>query len=240
MRRNVLKKGAREMRVVIMGGTSGIGLATAEKLAADGAEVIVTGRDPEKLAAVKGLVAAAEQVDGTSEEEVAAFFDRIGTLDHLVLAFSPGAVGIGPLGAIELADVRAAFDGKLFPYLFAVQRARVTGSITLISASTARSALAGTVAFAAVNGAIERIVSPLAAELAPVRVNAVSPGAVDTPWWSFLPEEQKQAQFAAAADALPVKRVGRPAEVADAIRYLIGATYVTGSILPVDGGFTVA
>ncbi|MEU9151439.1 SDR family oxidoreductase [Streptomyces sp. NPDC048417] len=124
--------------------------------------------------------------------------------------------------------------------MFAIQRGQVTGSITLISASTARSALAGTVAFAAVNGAIERIVSPLAAELAPVRINAVSPGAIDTPWWSFLPEEQKQAQFAAAADTVPAKRIGHPADVADAVRYLIGATYVTGSILPVDGGFTVA
>ncbi|MGW2523943.1 SDR family oxidoreductase [Streptomyces sp. NPDC001617] len=228
------------MRVVIMGGTSGIGLATAQSLTADGAEVIVTGRNPQKLAAVKSAVAFAEQLDSTSEDDVTTFFDQIGVFDHLVLAFSPGAVGLGPLNDIKLADVKAAFDGKLFPYLFAIQRAQVTGSITLISASTARSALAGTVAFAAVNGAIERIVSPLAAELAPVRINAVSPGAVDTPWWSFLPEEQKQAQFAAAADTVPAKRIGRPADVADAIRYLIGATYVTGSILPVDGGFTVA
>lgn len=228
------------MRVVIMGGTSGIGLATARNLAADGAEVIVTGRDPEKLAAAKGVAVVAEQLDSTSEDHVTVFFDRIGPFGHLVLAFSPGAVGIGPLTGIKLADIRAAFDGKLFPYLFAIQRAQVTGSITLISASTARSGLAGTVTFAAVNGAIERIVSPLAAELAPVRVNAVSPGAVDTPWWSFLPEEDKQAQFAAAADTVPAKRIGRPEDVADAVRYLIGATYVTGSILPVDGGFTVA
>lgn len=228
------------MRVVIMGGTSGIGLATAQNLAADGTEVIVTGRDPEKLAATKGAVAVAEQLDGTSEDDVTAFFDRIGAFDHLVLAFSPGAVGLGPLSGIKLADVRAAFDGKLFPYLFAIQHAQVTGSITLVSASTARSGLAGTVTFAAVNGAIERIVSPLAAELAPVRVNAVSPGAIDTPWWSFLSEEQKQAQFAAAADTVPAKRIGRPEDVANAVRYLIGASYVTGSILPVDGGFTVA
>ncbi|MEU6198749.1 SDR family oxidoreductase [Streptomyces sp. NPDC047061] len=228
------------MRVVIMGGTSGIGLAAARRLADDGAEVIVTGRDPERLAAVKDVVTAAEQVDGTSEEAVAAFFDRTGPFDHLVLAFSPGAVGLGPIADVGLADVRAAFDGKLFPYLFAVQRAQVTGSITLISASTARSALAGTVTLAAVNGAIERMVSPLAAELAPVRVNAVSPGAVDTPWWDFLPREQRQAQFAAASDAVPAGRVGRAEDVAAAVRYLVDATYVTGSVLPVDGGFTVA
>jgi NAD(P)-dependent dehydrogenase (short-subunit alcohol dehydrogenase family) len=72
-----------------------------------------------------------------------------------------------------------------------------------------------------------------------VRVNAVSPGVVDTPWWSFLPEDQKQAQFAAAAAGIPAARVGTPDDVAHAVRYLVGATYVTGTILPVDGGFTV-
>lgn len=228
------------MRVVIMGGTSGIGLATADELAGQGTEVIVTGRDLDRLAAARDRVTSAEAVDGTSEPDVAAFFDRVGPFDHLVLAFSPGPVGLGPIGDVKLDDVRAAFDGKLFAYLMAVQHAQVTGSITMISASTARSAMPGTTALAAVNGAIERIVSPLAAELAPVRVNAVSPGVVDTPWWSFLPEDQRQAQFTGAADQLPLKRVGHPADVAAAIRYAITAEYVTGTVLPVDGGFTVA
>ncbi len=228
------------MRAVIMGGTSGIGLATAERLTADGAEVIVTGRDPDKLAAVADRVAVAERLDGASERDVAAFFERTGEFDHLVLAFSPGAVGVGPLRDTALGDIRAAFEGKLFPYLVALQHAQVSDSITLISAASAHAALPGTVGLAAVNGAIERIVPPLAAELAPKRVNAVSPGVIDTPWWSFLPEEQRQAQFAAAADGVPVKRIGRPGDVADAVRYLIGATFVTGTILPVDGGFTVS
>lgn len=228
------------MRIVIMGGTSGIGLATAERLTAQGHEVTVTGRDPEKLAAVKDRVHAAEAVDGTSAEQVTEFFERIGGFDHLVLAFSPGAVGLGPLRDIDLADLRTGFEGKLFAYLYAIQRAQVTGSITMVSASTARSALPGTVTFAAVNGAIERIVSPLAAELAPVRVNVVAPGVVDTPWWSFLPSDQREAQFSAAGQQVPAGRVGTGADVAAAIGYLIDADYVTGSILPVDGGFTVA
>src|SRR4051812_35808042 len=115
------------MRTVIMGGTSGIGLATAESLVATGADVIVTGRDPQKLDAVKDRVASAEQVDGMSESEVAAFFDRIGTFDHLVLAFSQGQTGLGPIREVSPADVRAAFDGKVFPYVFAIQHATVTG-----------------------------------------------------------------------------------------------------------------
>ena len=110
----------------------------------------------------------------------------------------------------------------------------------MVSAASARAALPGTVSFAAANGAIERIVSPLAAELAPVRVNAVSPGVVDTPWWSFLPGDQKQAQFDQVAGGLPAGRVGAPADVASAIAYLVDAGMVTGTILPVDGGFTVA
>jgi len=116
----------------------------------------------------------------------------------------------------------------------------VTESVTMISAASARAALPGTVALAAVNGAIERIVSPLAAELAPVRVNAVSPGVVDTAWWDFLAAEEREAQFAAVAGSVPAGRVAAPADVAGAVAYLAGAGLVTGTILPVDGGFTVA
>lgn len=147
---------------------------------------------------------------------------------------------MGPLRETGLAAVRAAFDGKLFGYLAAIRHARVTGSITLISAASARAALPGTVALAAVNGAIERIVPPLAAELAPVRVNAVAPGVIDTPWWSFLPDDQRQSQFTTAVQGIPAGRIGSPDDVAQAVSYVIGATYVTGTILLVDGGFTVS
>ena len=228
------------MRAVVMGGTSGIGLAVAEALTDSGVKVTVTGRDPVKLAALDGRVAAAERLDGTDRVAVAEFFERHGQFEHLVLAFSPGAVGMGPVREVSLTDIETAFSGKLFAYLHAIQRAEVTESITMISAASARAALPGTVALAGVNGAIERIVSPLAAELAPVRVNAVSPGIVDTAWWSFLPDDQRQAQFAAAASAVPAGRVAAPADVAGSVCYLIGAGMVTGSILPVDGGFTVA
>ena len=228
------------MRAVVMGGTSGIGLAVAEALTDSGVKVTVTGRDPVKLAALDGRVAGAERLDGTDRVAVAEFFERHGQFEHLVLAFSPGAVGMGPVREVSLTDIETAFSGKLFAYLHAIQRAEVTESITMISAASARAALPGTVALAGVNGAIERIVSPLAAELAPVRVNAVSPGVVDTAWWSFLPDDQRQAQFAAAASAVPAGRVAAPADVAGSVCYLIGAGMVTGSILPVDGGFTVA
>jgi NAD(P)-dependent dehydrogenase (short-subunit alcohol dehydrogenase family) len=228
------------MHAVVMGGTAGIGLAVAEALTEDGIKVTVTGRDPERLAAVDGRFAAAERLDGTDREAVSAFFGSRGPFEHLVLAFSPGAVGLGPIREVGMADVEAAFSGKLFGYLHAISQARVTETITMISAASARAALPGTVALAAVNGAIERIVSPLAAELAPVRVNAVSPGVVDTAWWSFLPEDQRQAQFAAAAAGVPAGRIGTASDVAAAVRYLVASSLVTGTILPVDGGFTLA
>jgi NAD(P)-dependent dehydrogenase (short-subunit alcohol dehydrogenase family) len=228
------------MRVVIMGGTSGIGLATAEKLTAAGAEVVVTGRDPGRLAAVGDRASRAVRLDGTDRDAVAAFFTAFGEFEHLVLAFSPGAHALKPLRELTPTDLQTAFAGKLFGYVTAVQHARVTGSVTLVSAASARAAFPGTVALAAVNGSIERMVSPLAAELAPVRVNAVSPGVIDTAWWSFLPEAERAQQFAAFGGDLPVGRVGRPEEVADAIVYLIHAGFVTSTVLPVDGGATVA
>jgi NAD(P)-dependent dehydrogenase (short-subunit alcohol dehydrogenase family) len=228
------------MRVVIMGGSSGIGLATAERLTAEGAEVIVTGRDQARLEAVGRRAARVEQVDGADARQVADFFAAVGQIDHLVLAFSTGAVALAPFRGISGEDVRTAFEGKLFGYLSAIQEAQVTGSITLVSAASARAALPTTVVLAAVNGAIERMVSPLAAELAPVRVNAVSPGVIDTAWWAFLPEQQREEQFAGFGAQLPVGRVGQAHEVADAIAYLIHADYVTASVLPVDGGATIA
>jgi NAD(P)-dependent dehydrogenase (short-subunit alcohol dehydrogenase family) len=227
-------------RVMSIGiiGLGYVGLPLAVEFAEAGEQIVAVDNDPEKIAAIKDRVAAAEQVDGTSEEELAAFFERTGEFDHLVLAFSPGSIGmLGPIRETGPAAVRAAFDGKLFGYLAAIRHARVTGSITLISAASARAALPGTVALAAVNGAIERIVPPLAAELAPVRVNAVSPGVIDTPWWSFLPDDQRQSQFDAAAAGVPAGRIGQPEDVALAVQYAIEATYVTGTILPVDGGF---
>jgi NAD(P)-dependent dehydrogenase (short-subunit alcohol dehydrogenase family) len=228
------------MRAVIMGGTSGIGLATAEQLTSAGISVTVTGRNPARLAAVADRFAGAEQVDSTDKDAVSALFKRLGSFDHLVLAFSPGPAGMGPIREISLDDFETAFTNKLFAYIHAIREAQVTGSITMISAASARAALPGTVTLAAVNGAIERIVSPLAAELAPVRVNAVSPGIVDTPWWSFLPDDQREAQFAAAASSVPAGRIGTAADIAGAVAYLIDASLVTGIILPVDGGFTVA
>jgi NAD(P)-dependent dehydrogenase (short-subunit alcohol dehydrogenase family) len=228
------------MRVLIMGGTSGIGLATAEMLTGDGAEVTVTGRDLDKLDRARARVARAEQLDGTDRAAVSTFLERFGSFEHLMLAFSPGPIGMGPVKETNFDDFETAITGKLLPYVYAIREAQVTESITMISASSARAAFPGTVALTAANGAIERIVSPLAAELAPIRVNAVSPGIVDTPWWSFLSDEDRAAQFKQWNSLVPAGRVATGQDVAEAVRYLIHASLITGTIMPVDGGYTVA
>ncbi len=131
------------------------------------------------LPAVRG-----EQVDATDRGQLDALFDRLGEIDHLVVCVSGGA-GAGPFAALDLMVLRRAFAAKTFAQLEAVQAALShltrAGSVTLVTAASAQAAFPGTAGLAAVNGALEAAVRPLAAELAPLRVNAVSPGVVDTP-----------------------------------------------------------
>ena len=156
------------------------------------------------------------------------------------LAASPGAVGVGPVATLDESALRQAFDGKFFAHVKAIQAAlpqlKADGSVTIISAVSARAAFAGTVGLAAANGALETIVGPLAVELAPLRVNAVSPGVIDTHWWDGMPADQRRAYFDAVAAVTPVRRVGRPEDVADAVVYLAGAGFVSGTVLECTGG----
>ena len=179
---------------------------------------------------------AAHELDATDGPAVAEFFGRLGPVDHLVLAASPGAVGLGPFASLDEAALRQAFDGKLFAHFNVLKAAQVRKSVTIISAVSARAAYPGSSGLAAVNGALEAMVRPLAVELAPVRVNAVSPGVIDTPWWYALPEDQRAEFFAGVAATQPVDRVGRPADVAEAVLYLASNTFVTGTVLEVTGG----
>ncbi|MEU2630928.1 SDR family oxidoreductase [Kitasatospora sp. NPDC007106] len=235
------------LRIVVMGGSSGIGEAAARAFAAAGADVVITGRSKAGLDAAAeriGHPVTAVEADATSAGSIAACFEAVGRLDHLVLALSSGAVGLGPFAELAEADLRTAFDGKLFAH-FAVLRAalprlREDGSVTFVTAASARAALPGSSGLAAVNGALEAAVPPLAAELAPLRINAVSPGVVDTAWWSGMPDADRAAFFAGVAAALPVGRVGTPEDVAQAIAYLAGNGFTTGTVLDCAGGATLA
>jgi NAD(P)-dependent dehydrogenase (short-subunit alcohol dehydrogenase family) len=230
-------------RVVIIGASAGIGEATARAFAAQGAEVIITGRSKERLdqAAQRiGTPVRVAELDATSRADLDGCFAAAGPVNHLVLAASPGAVGAGPIAALDEAALRQAFDGKFFAHVNAIQAAlphlRADGSVTIVSAVSARAAFAGTAGLAAANGALEAIVAPLAVELAPLRVNAVSPGVIDTQRWDGMPADQRRAYFEAVAAVTPVRRVGQPEDVAGAVVYLAGAGFVTGSVLECTGG----
>jgi NAD(P)-dependent dehydrogenase (short-subunit alcohol dehydrogenase family) len=231
-----------QRKAAIIGGTSGIGLETAKLLMQRGAAVTVGGRDEERLGEAEetlGNGARAVQVDATDLDCLQRFFDATGPIDDLVVTVTRRG-GAGPaedLGDQELID---AFAGKPVAHLqavaFALPKLDGHGSVTLVGAGSAQAALPGTALLAAVNGAVEAAVPPLARELAPRRVNAVSPGVIETSWWDPLPDEQRQATFEQFADQTPVGRNGRAEDVAHVICALIENDYINGVVLPCDGG----
>ncbi len=222
------------MRAVFVGGSSGIGLAAARRAAAAGWDVVVVSREPERADV------AAERVvlDITDEGAVRETFEALGPIDHLV--FSPVARAGGPARTLDLAAARRAFETKLWGPFTAVQAADVRESIVFVSGVAATTPMRGGSATAAVNGAIEALVRTLAVELAPVRVNAVSPGIIATPTWDAMAAEDREAMFDRLAGALPAGRVGTAEDLAEAIWLLLTNGFVTGVVLPVDGGHRLA
>jgi NAD(P)-dependent dehydrogenase (short-subunit alcohol dehydrogenase family) len=230
---------------VIIGGTSGIGLATARRLAGAGMRVTIAGRNKERLAAAAASIGDidARPLNAAKASEVREFFTALGAFDHLVLALGSGR-GFGPFATLDLDQVRLGFEEKVWPHLSCAQAAlgtiRKDGSITFISAVSAQMSAPGTAGLAAANGALAIVTPILAAELKPLRVNAVTPGVVDTPWWNFLSAGEREAAFADYAGKTPVGRVGAPDDVAKAIAFLIGDSFVTGHVLTCDGGLRLA
>jgi len=230
-------------RVVIVGGTSGIGLATAQRMVDSGREVVVTGRSAPKLDAALerlGKNASGQNVDARDPGALADFFAGLGPVDHVVVTVT-GAPGTTPFPELTPAVAREGVEGKLLPHMASAHAALpgLRGSLTFVTAASAGAALPGTAALAAVNAGIEAMVPVLAVELAPVRVNAVSPGVVDTGWWDFL-GRARSAALASAAAGTPVRRVGAPEDIAGAIAFMIENTFTTGVVLRVDGGARLA
>jgi NAD(P)-dependent dehydrogenase (short-subunit alcohol dehydrogenase family) len=232
-------------RAAIVGATSGIGLSTARAARKAGAELVLAARDEDELgrAAVDvGDPVTTVRLDAADPRQLDRFFDEIGELDHLVLSLSGGPAGAGPIDSLDLSELRAGFEGKFWPYVAALQAAlghvRPGGSITMVGAASAGAPLPGTAGLAAINGAVESMVPALAMELKPIRVNAVSPGVIDTRFWAALPDEQRAAMFDDYASATPVGRIGSAEDVAEAIVSLMGNGFITGTVLPVDGGLT--
>ncbi|OON68186.1 SDR family oxidoreductase [Hymenobacter sp. CRA2] len=231
-----------DKRVVVLGGTAGIGLATAQAAAAAGATVVVVSSQPERVAqAVAQLPAGAtgHAADLTDEARVQELFARVGAFDHLV--FTAGdALQLGDLAATALDQVRRAFELRYFGALAAVRHAvprlRPGGSIVLTSGIAALRPGRGWAVGASICGAMDALTRALAVELAPIRVNAVAPGVVKTDLWAPLPAAEREALYAQTGQRLPVGRVGEAADVAQTYLYLLRERFSTGQTIVVDGG----
>ncbi len=230
-------------KIVIIGGTSGIGRAVAARCAALGAETVVASSSQAKVDAVRvdqpaGTMAVV--VDVTDERQVAAFFEQVGSFDHLVYT----AGDWGPLAGARLRDLDLDRAGQVFAVRFwgalaAAKHAHASmppgGSITLTDGLIAHRPRPGAAVNTAMAGAIEHLVTGLAVELAPVRVNAVCPGLIATGALAAIPAERITTMTARQA----VPRAGSPDEAAEAYLYLIRGTYTTGQVIRVDGGMSL-
>ena len=226
-------------RVVVIGGGSGLGLAIAELAVIRGGDVIVAGRNQAKLdAAVIAMGGASRTavVDTTEKRAVNEMFEQLGPIDHLVLTAS--ATKTGKVHELAIEDAHASMMSKFWgPYLCAsAARWRDGGSLTLFSGVLSRKPMAAGAALASINAAVEALGRALALELAPVRVNTVSPGLIDTSAYDQMPADKRRSFFDATARSLPVGRVGTAEDIAAATLMLMTNAYVTGVTLDVDGG----
>jgi NAD(P)-dependent dehydrogenase (short-subunit alcohol dehydrogenase family) len=227
-------------KVVVVGGSSGIGLATAELAKREGADVIVASRNVAKLDAVaEKLNAIAIPADVTSDDSVAKLFRNCGPVDHVVV--TAAQLRTGPFKTVSMEDVRSTMEGKFWGAWRVAKSAEIRpgGSLTLVSGYLSIRPRPNSAIISVANGALESLARALALELAPVRVNAVSPGIIDTPIRAAMPEEARKDMLAKAAASLPVGRVGLGEDVAQMILAVMTNGFATGSTVYLDGGALV-
>ncbi|MES5919470.1 SDR family oxidoreductase [Bacillus cereus group sp. RP37] len=227
-------------RIVIIGGSSGIGFATAKQAIEQGAHVIIAGRSKEKLRIAQEIISnnhlQTYVLDNQDKNQLEDFFKKVGNFDHL---FTPGAsYTLGPITATD--DIaESSFIGKFWPQYYAVKYAipflSDSGSIVLMSGAFSQRPLKGAPAYGACNGAIESLGKALAVEIAPIRVNIVSPGTIRR---ENEQNENRLAAYKAYKSLSLVKRPGHIDEIAHTVLYLMQNSFTTGNVLFPDGGYT--
>lgn len=227
-------------KALVFGGTSGIGLATVSQLQAQGAQVVAISRDPSKAGDIPEVTLEACDVRDTAA--LTQLFATHAPFDLLISAATGGSRAAGPFLQMDLAAYQASFD-KLWGYTNIVrlgtEHLAENGSIVLVSGAPARRAKPGQAALASVGGAVEQFARAVAPELAPRRINVVSPGVIDTPM--FGPDAAAREKMLGAATAKNlIPRAGTPDEVAEAVVFVAGNDFVTGTTVEVDGGWILS
>jgi len=229
-------------RVVLIGGTAGFGLATAQAVAAAGGHVVVVSSSSANIASALAELpdgAQGEKVDVREEAQVKALFDRIGAFDHLVYTAGE-ALTLAPVLDTDTAVARQFFEIRFWGAYVAVKYAtphiRPGGSIVLSSGGSSQRPGAGWAVASSALGAMEALARALAVELAPIRVNVVRPGMVATDLWQEFPPEVREDLFRTTGARLPVGRIGESADVARTYVHMMEQEYATGTIVTVDGG----
>ena len=228
-------------RIVILGGSAGIGFGVAELAARDGAAVVVVSSSRAHVDHAVGQLrgATGHAVDLRDEAAVTRLFATLGAIDHVVYTAGEELL-LSPLATLDLATARAFFELRYWGALAVVKAATPhlarDGSIVLTSGLAAHRPPPGFVIGAGICAAMEAATRALALELAPIRVNCVPPGFVDTGLWANIPEPARVKMFAEAAARMPVRRIGKPADIAEHYLAFMRGGYTTGQVLIVDGG----
>jgi len=229
-------------KVVVLGGSSGIGLATAKAAAAESANLIIISSNQQRINnALKELPADSQgfAVDLTSEQQVKDIFEKLGAIDHLVYTAGE-SLQLMNIADAAIADAKKFFDLRYWGAFTAVKYAsphiNVGGSITLTGGVASIRPGKGWSVAASICAAMEGFTRAMAVELAPIRVNIVSPGVVRTNLWSDMADADRESFYTGIGNSLPVQRVGEAADIAQTYLYLIRQQFGTGQMVVVDGG----